>query len=323
MRGKTAVLRRGLVPNIYVVSERDNQSENPKMTTSPTLFVSGAGGHLGRLVIDALLSKGYDGKIIAGTRDPSKLPGLAGVEVRKADFTDKAGLVKALAGVDRFLLVSTDTIGTRLPQHLIAIEAAKEAGIKEIAYTSMPTPEAPSAITFAPEHLGTEEAIRTSGIPYTILRMSWYSENLLGSVPGHIATGRWYTSTAGGKVSHVTRADCAHAAAGALLRAAANKTYTVTGPEALSVAEIAGIVSELTGRPLQVIDVTDEQLGAGAKAAGVPEYVVEHFIVAFDRNTREGKVALVTTAVEELWGKAPTSVRDFLAASLPALTQAA
>jgi NAD(P)H dehydrogenase (quinone) len=291
--------------------------------TEPTLFVSGASGHLGRLVIEALLSKGYQGKIIAGTRDPAKLADLKRVEVRKADFTDKAGLVKALAGVDRFLLVSTDTIGTRLPQHVTAIEAAKEAGVKEIAYTSMPTPEAPSAITFAPEHLGTEEAIKASGIAYTILRMNWYSENLLGSVPGHVATGQWYTSTAGGKVSNVTRADCALAAAGALLRAAANKTYTVTGPEALSAADIAAIVSDLTGRPLQVIDVTDEQLGAGAKAAGVPDFVVDHFIVAFDRNTREGKVAAVTNAVEELWGKAPTSVRDFLAANLPALVKAA
>ena len=211
--------------------------------TSPTLFVSGASGHLGRLVIAALQSRGYDGKIIAGTRDPSKLADLKGVEVRKADFTDKAGLVTALAGADKLLIISTDQIGTRLAGHLVAIEAAKAAGIKEIAYTSMPNPEAPSPITFAPEHFGTEEAIKASGIPYTILRMNWYAHNLLGSLPNALASGQWYTSVGDGKVNYVTREDCARAAAGALLKTASNQTYTVTGPAALSAAEIAALVS--------------------------------------------------------------------------------
>jgi NAD(P)H dehydrogenase (quinone) len=289
--------------------------------TEPTLFISGASGHLGRLVLESLLSRGYGGKIVAGTRDPSRLAGIAGVEVRRADFTDKAGLVEALAGVDRFLLISTDTLGTRLADHERAVEAAKEAGVKELIYTSMPTPEPPSAITFAPEHYGTEQAIKASGIPYTILRMNWYTENLLTALPGPLTSGQWYTSTAGGKVSNPTRLDCARAAAGALLRPAENKTYTVTGPEALSNAEIAAIATELTGRPLAVVDVTDEQLAAGAKAAGVPDFVIDTFVVPFDRNTREGKVAAVTNAVEELWGTPPTSVREFLAANKAALVQ--
>jgi len=227
------------VTNVYVVSKRDNQFGVHIVTTQPTLFVSGASGHLGRLVIAALQSRGYDGKIIAGTRDPSKLADLKGVEVRKADFTDKAGLVSALAGVDKFLIISTDQIGTRLAGHLVAVEAAKAAGVKEIAYTSMPNPEPTSAITFAPEHFGTEEAIKASGIPYTILRMNWYTENLLGSLPGALASGKWYSSAAGGRTGYVSRIDCARAAAGALLLPAANKTYTVTGPAAVSNAEIA------------------------------------------------------------------------------------
>lgn len=291
--------------------------------TEPTLFVSGASGQLGRLVIGYLQSKGYAGRIIAGTRDPSKLTGLKGVEVRKADFADRTGLVAALAGVDRFLIISTDQIGSRLAGHLAAVEAASAAGVKEIVYTSMPAPEPPSAITFAHEHLGTEDAIKASGIAYTILRMHWYAENLLGSLPGYLATGRWYTSTAGGKVSYVTRADCAKAAAGALLRPARNQTYTVTGPEVLTTAEIAAMASDVTGRPLQVIDVTDEQLAAGAKSAGVPEFAVDHYVVPFERNTREGKVELVTNAVELLWGDKPATLREFLAANRDALTKAA
>lgn len=290
------------------------------MTTPPTLFVSGASGKLGRRVVELLLERGYDGKIIAGTRSPEKLADLKGVEVRKADFTDAEALTAALDGVDRLLIISTDQIGTRLAGHLVAIGAASKAGVKEIAYTSMPNPEAPSAITFAPEHDGTEQAIKASGIAYTILRMSWYTENLLGSLPGTIKSGQWYTSAGEGKQAYVTREDCARAAAGALLRPAENKTYTVTGPAALSNAEIAAIASELTGKPIAVVDVTDEQLAAGARAAGVPDFVIEHFIVAFDRNAREHKVEAVTDAVETLWGTTPTSIRAFLAANLAALT---
>jgi len=307
------------VTNVYVVSKRDNQFGVHIVTTQPTLFVSGASGHLGRLVIAALQSRGYDGKIIAGTRDPSKLADLKGVEVRKADFTDKAGLVSALAGVDRFLIISTDQIGTRLAGHLVAVEAAKAAGVKEIAYTSMPNPEPTSAITFAPEHFGTEEAIKASGIPYTILRMNWYTENLLGSLPGALASGKWYSSAAGGRTGYVSRIDCARAAAGALLLPAANKTHTVTGPAAVSNAEIAAIATRLTGKPLELVEVDDASLAAGAKAAGVPDFVVDNFIVAFDRNAREGKVDLATDALETLWGTKPESVEAVLVAHKAAL----
>lgn len=289
------------------------------MTTQPTLFISGAGGKLGRLVVEQLLARGYQGKIIAGTRDPGKLADLKGIEVRQADFTDEDGLVKALAGVDKMLLISTDALGTRLAHHLTAVAAAKRAGIKEIAYTSMPAPEQPSAITFAPEHLGTEEAVKASGIPYTILRMTWYTENLLGSLPGVVASGKWYTSAAGGRTGYVSRLDCARAAAGALLVPASNKTYTVTGPAAVSNADVAVIASKLTGKPIEVVNVDDASLAAGARAAGVPDFVVDNFIVSFDRNTREGKVNFATDAVETLWGEKPQSVEAFLTANKAAL----
>jgi NAD(P)H dehydrogenase (quinone) len=290
------------------------------VTTQPTLFISGAGGKLGRLVVELLLARGYQGKIIAGTRDPGKLADLKGVEVRHADFSDEDGLVKALSGADRLLLISTDTLGTRLALHKKAVAAALRAGIKEIAYTSMPTPEQPSAITFAPEHFGTEEAIKASGIPYTILRMTWYTENLLGSLPGALASGKWYSSAAGGRTGYVSRIDCARAAAGALLVPASNQTLTVTGPAALSNAEIAAIATKLTGKPIDVVEVDDASLAAGAKAAGVPDFVIDNFIVPFDRNAREGKVNFATDAVETLWGEKPQSVEAFLTANKAALT---
>jgi NAD(P)H dehydrogenase (quinone) len=286
---------------------------------SKILFVGGAGGQLGQLVIGALKERGFDGKLIAGTRDPGKLANLSGVTLRQADYRDVAGLTAALEGVDTFLLISTDTIGQRLPLHLNALAAAKEANVKHIVYTSMVAPEAPSAIPFAPEHAGTEEAIKRSGIPYTILRMNWYADILLGSLPGSLKSGQWFSSAGAGRVSYVTRSDCARAAAGAMLQPAANATYTVTGPDALTTDELAAIASEVTGRPLTVIHISDEQLAAGSKAAGVPDGVVDNFIVPLDRNTREGKAGVVTDAVETLWGTRPTSVRDFLASNKAAL----
>jgi len=293
------------------------------MPSLPTLFVTGASGKLGRQVIEALLEKGYSGRIIAGTRDPSKLAGLPGVEVRKADFTDPAGLAGAFEGVDRLLIISTSQPNARLAGHLAAVEAAKAAGVKELLYTSMPTPEPPSAIGFAFEHYGTEQAIKASGLPYTILRINWYADNLLGTLPGVIASGKWYTSAGEGRVSNPTRRDAARAAAGALLRPSASEVCTVTGPEALTTAQTAAIASEVTGRPIEVVNVSDEQLAAGAKAAGVPASVADHFIVPFDRNTRENKVGMVTDAVERFWGSKPESLRDFLAANRAALVPSA
>ena len=292
------------------------------MTTSPTLFVSGAGGKLGRRVVELLLERGYDGKIIAGSRAPEKLADLAGVEARQADFDDRDGMVAALKGVDKLLIISTDQIGVRLAGHQTAIEAAKIAGVKHIIYTSMPNPEPPSAITFAGDHHGTEEAVSASGIPYTILRNTWYAENLLDSLPNALASGQWYTSAGTGRTGYVSREDCARAAAGALLTPAANQIYTVTGPASLSNEEIARIARAATGKPLSIVNVTDEQLAAGAKAAGVPDFVIENFIVAFDRNTREGKVDLATDAVETLWGEKPTALEAFLTANKAALVAA-
>src|ERR1700722_8416773 len=147
------------------------------MTSERTLFVTGAGGHLGRRVVEILLEKGA-GKIVAGTRKPEKLADLAarGVEVRPADFDDPKGLEAALAGVDRVLIISTDAIdrpGRRLAQHRAAVAAATRAAVKHVVYTSMPNPET-SPVVFAPDHLGTEQALKASGISYTILRNCWY-----------------------------------------------------------------------------------------------------------------------------------------------------
>ena len=286
-----------------------------------TVLVTGASGQLGRLVIDTLLASGKlaPANIIATTRDVAKLASYAdkGITVRAADFDDPASLDAAFAGAGKVLIISTDALdtpGKRLSQHKAAVAAAAKAGAKHILYTSMPQPD-DSLVTFAPDHLGSEEAIKATGIPYTILRDGWYAENLFMSLPHALQTGAWYTSTGAGRIAHITRADTAAALAGAVLKAGSeSRTYTLTGTKTHTAEEIAALVSAATGKPLAVVHVTDAQLAEGLKAAGLPEGFVPT-IVSFDANTREGKIAMVTEDAQTLSGRTLTSFEDFVAAS--------
>ena len=278
------------------------------------LFVTGAAGHLGRRVAELLL-EGAIGKVIAGTRDPAKIADLAakGAEVRKADFSDPASLASAFQGVDRLLLISTDSLapGQRLSQHKAAIDAAVKAGVKHVVYTSMLKPEPGCAVTFAPDHFGTEQALEKSGLAWTILRNSWYAENLLGSLPHALASGQWFTSAGAGRTAYIAREDIARAAAAALAStSAANARYDITGAKAMTNAEIAALAGEVFGKPIKVVPVDDAQLAAGLTAAGLPAMIVP-MLVSFDVNTRQGGFDVVSDAAEKLSGRPPQSLRDF------------
>jgi NAD(P)H dehydrogenase (quinone) len=281
------------------------------------LLVTGASGNLGKLVLDALLKRGVAASdIIATTRDATKLADYAakGIEVREADFNDPASVRKAFTGADRVAIISTDAIdgnGTRIKQQTGAVAAAKEAGVKHIVYTSMPNPHLGSKVTFEADHRLTEEAVKTSGLTYTIVRNSWYQENLFMNLPQVLASGTWYTSAGQGKVSHIARQDCADALAAALASEnTQSKIYTLTGLESFTTDEIARLASEVTGKPISVVHLTDEQLAGGMKAAGVPDYMVP-FLIGLDANTREGGADLVNSEVESLIGRKPRHLRAF------------
>lgn len=289
------------------------------------LLVTGATGQLGRGVLQHLLtSYGVAPRdIIAGTRNPAAIADQAaqGVETRAVDFDDPAALVKAFAGVDRVLIISTSELavpGKRLQQQSAAVTAATAAGVKHIVYTSMPNP-ATSVVTFSPDHLGTEKAIQASGLSYTILRNSWYTDNYLHSLPHVLATGTWYTATGEGRTPNISRDDCARAAAAALANPpAGNAVLTLTGPDSLTIAEVAAQVSAVTGKPIAVQQVPNAAFAAGLESAGLPPFLATALASA-DADILAGNFDLLTGDYQTLTGQKPQSVRAFLEAHKAAL----
>ena len=292
------------------------------MTSQPTLLVTGASGHLGRLVVEQLLAEGA-GKVIATTRDPSKLADLAakGADVRHADFDAPETLAAAFAGADRMLLISTDAVGSdgkRLTQHRAAVAAAVAAGIGHIAYLSAPAPYPTAAPSLIGDHFWTEQAIAASGVDFTFLRDHIYTDYLIFSLPHAIATGTLYTATGTGGRSYVLRADCARTAAAVLAKAEGKQVLDVTGPAPLTQDEIAALASEISGKPVKHVAVPADGLRQGLTEAGLPDGLVEG-LVAFDVAAAEGFHAITTTVVKDWTGREPGSVRAFLAENSAAL----
>lgn len=288
-----------------------------------TLLVTGASGHLGRRVIELLL-EAKAGHIIATSRSPEKLADLAeqGVEVRQADFDRPETLAKAFTGADRLLLISTDAVdGTdrRIKQHRNAVNAAEQAGVKHVIYTSLVRPEPGTPILLAPDHQATEQALTAGSLDWTLLRNNVYTDLFLMSLPQAIATGQLVAAAGDGGVGYVTREDCARAAAAALKATTSGRTtLDITGPEVVTYGALAQIVSDITGRHVSYINVPPEEMVKGMVGAGFPQGVAE-LLVSFQTATAQGDLALASDTVARLTGTAPQSVRDFLLAHKEAL----
>ena len=284
-----------------------------------TIGISGAAGQLGRATTDLLLERVEPGELVLVTRDPGQLDAYAarGANVRQGDFDDPEGLREAYRGVDRLLLISGADVGRRVAQHTAAIAAAKDAGVGRIAYTGIVNPTEANSAAAAPEHRGTEEALLASGLEWTMLRNGIYGDLTAQGLTQSIAAGRHVYNSGDGKTSYVARADCAAAAAVVLSEDGhANRAYDITGPEALSGADLAALASELSGTPVEAVAVDDETfVGILVEYAGLPEPVAQ-FIASFGRASREGQLSTVSNAVEELTGSPPRHFRDVLEALL-------
>jgi NAD(P)H dehydrogenase (quinone) len=292
------------------------------MSASRTLLVTGASGQLGKRVVTLLLERGA-GHVIAATRNPGKIADLQqkGAEPRRADFEDPASLAAAFAGAERVLMISTDAIdrpGRRIQQHRNAVEAAARAGVKHIVYTSMPNPEV-SPVIFAPDHLGTEQAIAASGMDYTILRDNWYTDFLVAGLAQAVASGTLYAAAADGGAAYVTREDCAQCAAAALSSQETGKRIlNVTGPAVVTFADLAQIAGELTGRPVKYVAVPLEEHKQQLVGAGIPATFAE-IVVSSQIAMAQGTMGPPSGDVEKVIGRAPTSVEEFLSGRRAAL----
>lgn len=288
-----------------------------------TLLVTGASGQLGRRTVE-LLQETHRGPIIAATRTPDNLSDLVrpGTTVRHADFDDPASLSDAFAGADRLLLISTDAVdvpGRRIQQHLNAINAAKEAGVKHVVYTSIihSGPQSPAFVV--PDHRATEAALTESGLGWTVLRENIYMDLQLMSVRRAIETGMVVNAIGDGKAAYITREDCARAAAAALSSSFEGRsTLDITGPEAVSQADIAALASQLSGKDIGYAPIEVETLIGHMTGAGMPRSVAEAY-ATFDVAIARGEFAAVSSAVEDLTGSKPQSLAEFLSAHRDAL----
>ncbi|GAB4360977.1 MAG: SDR family oxidoreductase [Oricola sp.] len=236
-------------------------------------LVTGASGQLGGHAVDALLGKVPAENVVALVRRPEAAAALEakGVEVRLGDYTDRASLEKAFAGIDRLLLISSSELGQRAPQHINAIEAATAAGVGFVAYTSILRADT-SPLQLAGEHRVTEQAIRASGILHALLRNGWYTENKTGTIAQAIAHGAFIGAAGEGRFSSAARRDYAEAAVAVLTADApqSGAVHELAGDESYSMAEFAAETARAAGTPVAYRDMSEAEYAAALEAAGLP-----------------------------------------------------
>jgi NAD(P)H dehydrogenase (quinone) len=277
--------------------------------------ITGASGTLGRLTTEALFARVPAADVVLITRDPSKLADAAerGADVRAGDFGDPGSL--DFSGIDRLLLISTDAVGTRVDAQKAAIDAAVAAGVDRIAYTSVTNPSDDNPAFVAPDHQATELHLFSSGAKWTVLRNAIYSEMYLLSAPGVIAGGVLATNAGDGRAVNVSRNDCAEVAAAVLADDGhENKLYDITGSEALDAEGLAALYTELSGAPVAVQQLDDEAW-VQATAAHMPEAGARVY-ATLGVAQRRGYQGFISTAVRDITGRAPRSLREVLAPAL-------
>jgi len=290
------------------------------------IIVTGASGNFGSATVTSLLERMPAKDLILVTRDPARLDHLArlGVTVRRGDFDDREALEAAFIGGDKLLLVSATKVGSRIPQHRNAIEAAAAAGVRHIVYTSFIASDDSNPSLAVSDHRGTEKILAASGLDWTVLRNSQYTDAVIEAMaPLALQNGRWIASAGDGKMAHVWREDCVASAVAVLTGDGhRNRTYDITGPELLSYREVAALVSEVAGRPIAFASVTDEALYAFFDGLGIPREAVpdqsvgdvpwsSDDMVSFEQSIREGHMAVISDHVEQLTGRRPRSVLAF------------
>lgn len=282
------------------------------------IVVTGANGQLGHGIIESLAKRVSPTQIVASVRDPGKAGAYAarGIQVRSGDFGQPSTLVPAFAGADQVLVISVDKLGEEARRmHRAAIEAAREAGAKRVLYTSHVGAKPQSAFAAAADHAATEAAMTDLGIPFTTLRHGFYAESAMHLIGNGLEAGEIRVPE-DGPVSWTARADLAAADAAILAGETMDgATPPLTATEAVTMADIAAMVSELTGREIKRVVVSDAAWVDAKAAAGVPRAMAELLLGAWIA-ARRGDFAKIDPALERLIGRRPQTMRDVLAKAL-------
>ncbi|QGQ18960.1 NAD(P)H-binding protein [Cellulomonas sp. JZ18] len=279
-----------------------------------TIAVTGATGHVGRLVASHLDAVGRGQRLLV--RDPSspRLPAFTTVtDVGRVDYADHDLSLAALRGVDVLFMVSAHESPTRAADHATFVDAAAAAGVRHVVYTSFAGAGPAATFTLARDHHATEEHIAASGMAWTFLRNTFYidfMEELVG------ADGVIRGPARDGRCAVVARADVARVAAAVLTApdAHAGRTYDVTGPESLSLADVARTISEVRGHSVSFQDETLEEAYASRASYGAPPWELDAWVSTYTA-IASNVMAQPSDVVERVTGTAPTTLEDFLRAS--------
>lgn len=282
-----------------------------------TIVITGATGQLGRLVVEALLDHNVPAaQIVAAGRDLARIGDLAdrGVQLRPVDYNDPESLRQAFAGADKVLLISGSEVGQRLGQHRNAIEAAKDANVGLIAYTSIANAGS-TDMKLAAEHEATEAALKDSGLPFALLRNGWYLENYTDQLGSYLQHGAVLGSAGDGRVSAATRADYAQAAASVLLRDdQAGKVYELGGDAAFTLSELAGEISAAADQPVTYRDLPVESYTGVLVEVGLPEPYAA-ILADSDLGIARGELLVTSGDLSTLIGRPATTMRDAVRAA--------
>jgi NAD(P)H dehydrogenase (quinone) len=281
-----------------------------------TTLVTAASGHLGRLVLDSLLARGVaPGSIRAGARRPETLAEYAerGVAVVPLDYSDSASVAAAVDGVDKVLLISGSEVGQRVAQHAAVIDAAAAAGVEQLVYTSAPR-ATETALVLAPEHKATEEHLVASGVPATVLRNNWYTENYEQDLQVAREHGVLATSAGDGRVPSAPRADFAEAAAVVVTTDGhVGEVYELAGDTSWDFATLASAMSEVLGREVQLQQLSPEDRAAQLQQVGL-DAGTAGFVTALEGNIRDGVLDHTDGTLSRLLGRPTTPLVDTLRA---------
>lgn len=275
------------------------------------IAVTGATGQLGALAVEALLKTVKASELVAIVRNPAKADALAqkGVVVRQADYGDQAALTAALTGVEKLLLVSSSEVGQRAAQHRNVVNAAKAAGVKFIAYTSLLHADK-SPLGLHVEHVETENMLADSGIPYALLRNGWYTENYLASAPAALAHGVFIGAAGEGKIASATRADYAAAAARVISTDGhTGKVYELAGDNAWTLSELAAELSKQSGKPVVYQNMSEAEFAGALKGVGLPE-VFANLLADSDIGASKGGLFDDSHTLSKLIGRPTTPLAE-------------